>query len=262
MASPSAREALPADTYATDATDEEWGIRIQDKSYWEERYQREHAENSGSFEWYGGYNTVSDLLLEYVPKGCDIIELGCGNSSMSVEMWEDGYSEGSVTAMDFAGSVIKQLNAQYKEMVEKSDNRLRFVEADARRLVAAKEFAAKSVDAVIDKATSDAMLSGPTGLDDIYAVAQSVNEVLRDSGTFFIISHIDPTEDMSWVSDGILPGLRYKDAEKSIWRLEIHSSGEEESAPHCYAFCKRPRRVTRSQTRGEECEVVVKHFIH
>lgn len=55
--------------------------------YWNERYQNEE-----SFDWFKDYSQIKDLLTELIPnKEWRILMLGCGNSTLSADMYNDGF---------------------------------------------------------------------------------------------------------------------------------------------------------------------------
>ena len=43
------------------------------------------------FDWYQRYSGVKDMITQYIQPSNQILMLGCGNSKMSEEMFEDGY---------------------------------------------------------------------------------------------------------------------------------------------------------------------------
>ena len=57
------------------------------QEYWEDRYQKDKE----PFDWYQRYSGVKDIITQYVQPSFQILNLGCGNSKMSEEMFEDGF---------------------------------------------------------------------------------------------------------------------------------------------------------------------------
>lgn len=87
------------------------------KDYWDSRY----SIFSQKFDWYCEFDKISkdfkinDLLLEYYPKKSKtrILELGCGNSSLALELFNMGYTK--ITSIDFSSVVIKHMQTKYKD---------------------------------------------------------------------------------------------------------------------------------------------------
>lgn len=62
--------------------------------YWNERYSTEE-----SFDWFKDYSQIRELLVELIPnKDSRILMLGCGNSTLSGDMYNDGFT--NITNID------------------------------------------------------------------------------------------------------------------------------------------------------------------
>ena len=79
--------------------------------YWEDRYQKDKE----PFDWYQRYSGVKDMITQYIKPEFTILMLGCGNSKMSEDMFEDGYQ--NITNVDISFTVIKQMQEYYKEKI-------------------------------------------------------------------------------------------------------------------------------------------------
>ncbi len=79
--------------------------------YWEDRYQKDKE----PFDWYQRYSGVKDMITQHIKPEFQILMLGCGNSKMSEDMFEDGYS--NITNVDISFTVIKQMQEYYKEKI-------------------------------------------------------------------------------------------------------------------------------------------------
>jgi len=75
--------------------------------------------------------------------------LGCGNSKLSEEMWDDGYK--NIVNVDYSPVVIDRMKRKY----ETSRPEMQWYEADVRQL----PFEVEAFDMVIDKGTMDAMMT-------------------------------------------------------------------------------------------------------
>lgn len=221
--------------------DAEWGSRIQSASYWNARYAKDEA----PFEWYCSYEQVEGLLTGCLTKGSRVLEIGCGNSELSLGLHKSGYE---VVATDYAQGQIDLLNQLYADLVEMSASSpsrpsLRFESTDCRELITA--FGPESFDAIVDKACLDSMLSG--GSDTAEATCRQISTVLRPNGHFIIISHASPESDLGdlLLRKVILENL---DLQNFRWNVDIHSSEElGDEFVHIYILHK----VLRPRTRLE-----------
>ncbi|KIK08922.1 hypothetical protein K443DRAFT_671972 [Laccaria amethystina LaAM-08-1] len=81
------------------------------KSYWDQRYSQESVEDS--FDWFKSYSDLADIIHELIPdKSSKILMLGCGNSKLSEDMWEDGYH--NIVNTDFSKTVIEQMRRRHE----------------------------------------------------------------------------------------------------------------------------------------------------
>ena len=144
--------------------------------YWEDRYQRDPE----AFDWYQRYSGIKDIVTQYISPTFQILNIGCGNSRMSEEMYEEGYEH--VTNIDISFTVIKSMSEEYKE---KCPNMI-YKQMDVRSL----QFEQGTFDCVIDKGTFDSILwgdgSGPNSeqtLNEIYIVLSlfDINIVLYNA---------------------------------------------------------------------------------
>ena len=81
------------------------------QEYWEDRYQKDKE----TFDWYQKYKGVKDIITQYIQPSFKILNLGCGNSRMSEELFDDGYKE--QTNVDWSTTVIKQMSDYYSEKI-------------------------------------------------------------------------------------------------------------------------------------------------
>jgi len=85
--------------------------------YWESRYSLYSRE----MDWYVNFKKICEdfklqnLLDKYLKneKKSKILELGCGNSSLAVDIFDAGYK--NITAMDFSITVVEQMKVKYSQ---------------------------------------------------------------------------------------------------------------------------------------------------
>ena len=119
-----------------------------DKSYWEERYKS--SENT-TFDWLENYSTLKDIIYSLnIPKDRgNILNLGCGNSEFSENMYDDGYT--NIKNIDISQSVISQMSERCKNRPK-----MTYEVMDVRDIKYENNF----FDLAIDKSTIDALLCG------------------------------------------------------------------------------------------------------
>ena len=71
------------------------------KEYWQDRYKKDKE----PFDWYQRYSGIKDIITQYIRPEFNILMLGCGNSKMSEDMYEDGYE--NILNVDVSDIVIK-----------------------------------------------------------------------------------------------------------------------------------------------------------
>lgn len=78
---------------------------LKDYFYWEDEYKRCRE---GPNEWFRiCYDDLQQVLSEYIPcKSWSILEIGCGLSKLSEDMWRDGYCH--MTAIDYSTTAIQK----------------------------------------------------------------------------------------------------------------------------------------------------------
>lgn len=50
-----------------------------------------HVNVRGSEQWLANYDDVSEHVREIIPKDARVLIVGCGNSGLSTDMYDDGY---------------------------------------------------------------------------------------------------------------------------------------------------------------------------
>uniref|UniRef100_A0A7S2V7W5 Methyltransferase type 11 domain-containing protein n=1 Tax=Fibrocapsa japonica TaxID=94617 RepID=A0A7S2V7W5_9STRA len=168
-------------------------------SYWDERYTKDPE----PFDWYQRYSGVKDLIAQYIHKEDNILMAGAGNSRLSEEMFDDGYT--TITNIDISRVVIEQMIERCRDKAALTWQQMN---------VASLEFPDESFDAVIDKGTMDSILCGEGSTANCAKMCLEVSRVLKPNGVFFIVSYGVPenrlqyleNDDYSWqVSEHTIP---------------------------------------------------------
>ncbi|XP_056277786.1 EEF1A lysine methyltransferase 4-like [Pseudoliparis swirei] len=116
--------------------------RYKDIDYWDERYKTEQC-----FDWLGSFSKFQHLLEKHVHKEDSILILGCGNSSMSGDMYSAGYR--SITNVDYSSVCV-----QHDEGQAQRPPGMTWHQMDMRQL----SFPDESFDVILEKATLDAIM--------------------------------------------------------------------------------------------------------
>ena len=150
-----------------------------DPKYWENRYKN----SKSTFDWLEDYNSlksiISDLIPEENKKFSTILNLGCGNSLLCEEMYDDGYK--NIINIDLSETVIKYMEKRNKEIRKK----LKFFVMDCREL----NINNNSIDLAIDKSTIDALLCGENSFINVAKMLKEVQRVLKIGGYYLMISY-------------------------------------------------------------------------
>ncbi|KAA1469067.1 S-adenosyl-L-methionine-dependent methyltransferase [Dentipellis sp. KUC8613] len=167
-------------------SNEEYGT----KEYWDKRYAQEAGD--ASFDWFKKYEDVADLIREAVPdKAARILMLGCGNSTLSEDMYDDGYK--NIVNIDYSPVVVEQMRNRHQN----SRPEMSWHEMDIRALT----FGDSTFDVAIDKGTMDAMMTAKGDVWDppqqvIDDCTKEVDEVLRvlrkGTGVFLYLTFGQP----------------------------------------------------------------------
>lgn len=90
-------------------------INYHSNEFWESRYSLYEKE----MDWYINYKKICEdfkldfFLNELLPLGkkSKILELGCGNSTLASDLYDNGYK--NISALDFSITVIEKMKAKY-----------------------------------------------------------------------------------------------------------------------------------------------------
>lgn len=97
-----------------------------EKGYWDKFFNKVKKSSDEYFEWYGEYKDFAPILNSYIANQNSILNIGCGKSLLSEQMYDNGY-ENQVN-IDFSEKVIKGTKSYFSfllilfsvEMAERS----------------------------------------------------------------------------------------------------------------------------------------------
>jgi len=110
-----------------------------------------------------------------------IINLGCGNSEFSENMYDDGYH--NIYNIDISKNVINIMKKRNEKRPKMS-----FEVMDVRDL----KYENNSIDLAVDKSTIDALLCGENSYINVAKMIKEVQRVLKVGGYYMIISYGSP----------------------------------------------------------------------
>lgn len=154
---------------------------LRDVNYWEDRYKGEDE-----FDWFQTYEDVREELKARLSATSKIIVLGCGNSSLSDSLFQDGYPD--ITNVDYSSTCIEAMRLKHPHM--------RYTKADVRQM----EAVGHEYDVAIDKGTMDVFLATRGSkwdppeviVRDCRDYLHEVHRILAPNGLFIWISFTQP----------------------------------------------------------------------
>ncbi|KAL7034409.1 hypothetical protein ACKWTF_007952 [Chironomus riparius] len=142
------------------------------KEYWNKFFQKR---GKLAFDWYGEFPELCGALSKYIKTKDKILNVGCGNSKLSVDMFKTGYS--TITNIDISEVVIEQMKKTHRNIGE-------WIQMDATKMT----FDDESYSVILDKGTLDAMMSEESESEMALNYFNEVKRVLKNGGRFVIIS--------------------------------------------------------------------------
>merc|ERR1712166_474542 len=157
--------------------------------YWDDRYTNNPEE---SFDWYQRYEGIKHLVTRFVDSESKVLVVGCGNSQLSAEMYEDGITD--ITNIDISEPVIEQMKQRYgnEGTVLKTD--MRWQATDVLKLAVNES----TFEAVIDKGTMDSILRGAASARRVAQMCKNISRVLKPGGVYIVLSYGQPDYRLSY----------------------------------------------------------------
>ncbi|KAG9394564.1 Methyltransferase domain [Carpediemonas membranifera] len=154
------------------------------KDYWSGRYDTDAAPGAEPYEWYLGFDELRDIL-ELLPedKAQQIVYVGCGISTLGIELAKEGFS--NVTCVDW---IQKAVDAASKFLPEELETPPSFACAD----IADSTY--ENLAAVLDKGLLDSFLTGEEAKTATTALIDRIHGWLAVGSPLILISHSDRTK--------------------------------------------------------------------
>ena len=155
------------------------------RQYWEGRY----GWFTQRMDWYTNFNQlnndfkINNIIEKKFPKNPHkrkILEMGCGNSTLSYDLYNNGYK--NITAIDFSTIVIKNMSNIY------NNTSIKYKVCDFNNMDL--YFGKDVFDVIIEKAGLDSIAT--KGTDDVpdllYKVFKNIYYILIEGGIFLSFS--------------------------------------------------------------------------
>ncbi len=179
-------------------------------SYWDERYsssalQEATKSSDGTYDWYNSYDNLRFALRRIIapddtgdsndgnnenPEHKEILIVGCGNSALGCDMYDDGFQ--NITNIDISEVVINQMTDKYS-----SKEHMEYTVMDARNMEYIPD---ECFDVIVDKALFDALLCGENNLDSVQKMLREVYRCLKPGGHYIMISHASSKNRMHYLT--------------------------------------------------------------
>ncbi|CAH1451073.1 unnamed protein product [Lactuca virosa] len=161
-------------------------LEYLDPNYWNERFTSEDH-----YEWLKDYSHFRHLIQQHIKPSSSVLELGCGNSQLSDELYKEGITK--LTCIDLSSVAVEK---KKKQLLSKGYKDIKVLEGDMLNL----SFDDESFDVVIEKGTMDVLFvdSGdpwnpkPEVVKKAMAMLRGVHRVLKRDGIFISIAFGQP----------------------------------------------------------------------
>lgn len=143
-------------------------------AYWDQRYLVEDHH-----EWIADYSELQHIIKSACPTAAPrILNLGCGSSRLSEDLYDDGYKD--IVNIDISFVVIEKMRA--RNLSERPQ--MEWLVRDATHLA---DFESNSFDLVLDKGTFDAVAAMKRQLDVVKLLAE-VGRILKVGSTYVLVT--------------------------------------------------------------------------
>lgn len=165
--------------------------------YWDERYTRDPE----PFDWYQRWSGVRDIIVEYTKPAHSILNVGAGNSRLSEEMHDEGFT--NITNIDTSMVAVKAMQDKYRDK-----EGMVYAHMDVKQM----DLQDKTFDLVLDKGCMDSILCGEASTLNVQKALGEVARVLNSRGVFICISHGQPSY-----------RLTYMQRPEFGWEVRVHT---------------------------------------
>jgi ubiquinone/menaquinone biosynthesis C-methylase UbiE len=166
------------------------GSDYGNQAYWDKRYSNA---NEASYDWFFPYKQMKQSIYQAVfpdlspndtPSEQDkqaksVLIVGCGNSELSVDMHNDGFT--NVLSTDYSIVLLEHMKSKYPDLLWQYE--------DVRNL----SLGSNEYDLIIDKGTLDSILCGTNSVENASKMLGHLYRVLKPGGVFLEYTYGTPT---------------------------------------------------------------------
>lgn len=178
------------------------------KATWDRFYTENNSRSTTfkNFEWFFGFDAVRDFIMPLLQTKshpdalCHVLDMGCGTSAVGPSIYRHSPLPVRVTCADISPIAVRQMQEHIQAKAIQPHNissQLEFVELDCSQLH--RHFCSSSVDLIVDKGTTDALLRSKEGKGKAGLVLKQCLKVLRSSGSLLQFSDEDPDARVLWL---------------------------------------------------------------
>ena len=183
-------------------------------NYWDHEYKTGDAPK----EWFVPYSTIREFVTKYIKPEMNILVLGCGTSSLSTEMYDEGYK--NMESMDYSPEAIEEMKKARPEMVWKV--------MDVRNMPYEDNLFA----GIVDKGTLDCLFFLDENNDNISKMLKEVSRVLKPGGRYTVVTCGHPMQ-----RTDILLGDGSYNWKMLDWEEFLPPDEENFTHPSAYVYC-------------------------
>lgn len=180
-----------------------------------ETWDRFYTETSSSstfknFEWFFSFDAVRRFIMPpletraHTDASLRVLDIGCGTSDLGPSIYRHSTLPVRVTCADISPIAVQLMQDHVQAKALQPGNPssvLRFAEMDCMQL--RKHFASCSIDLIVDKGTTDALLRSKEGKWKAELVLQQCLKVLKSSGSLLQFSDEDPDARLLWLETAV-----------------------------------------------------------
>uniref|UniRef100_A0A674PGC6 Citrate synthase-lysine N-methyltransferase CSKMT, mitochondrial n=1 Tax=Takifugu rubripes TaxID=31033 RepID=A0A674PGC6_TAKRU len=182
------------------------------KATWDRFYSETSSSTTAfkNFEWFFSFDAVRHLImprLESRPQpdaSLHVLDIGCGTSDLGPCIYRRSSLPVRVTCADISPIAVQLMKDHVLAKPVQPGNpssELEFTEMDCMQLK--KHFTSSSIDLIIDKGTTDALLRSKEGKGKAELVLQQCLKVLKSSGVLLQFSDEDPDARLLWLETAV-----------------------------------------------------------
>ena len=195
----------------TPTLDAEYGA----PAFWDRRYMLSEE----PFDWYHGYDYIRPLIKKYAEPEHMILIIGCGNSTLAAEMYDDGYA--NIECVDISRVVIDQMMEKYKD----SRPEIKWQQLDVCNMKGI--FEKQTFDIIIDKACLDCIYCAEQGIKRVRKAVQEFDLITLGTGVYICFSYARPEDRLTEIDC-----IEIEDPNFLAWNVDVQHMPKRMTDPY------------------------------